>query len=236
MEGDWNTWCNWGYKGYFNPLPPHGGRRSIIQFLCGNYCHFNPLPPHGGRLKSIVYTGCSPSFQSTPSAWRETAFPSYAVSPIPISIHSLRMEGDVDTFNYFIDTVKFQSTPSAWRETAFLPQCAIHDVFQSTPSAWRETTFVGFCKTSLKRFQSTPSAWRETERPCFYYRLICISIHSLRMEGDGRCQLRECIPDNFNPLPPHGGRLSLSIHTAPARSHISIHSLRMEGDTLPHIY
>ena len=55
-------------------------------------------------------------------------------------------------------------------------------------------------------FQSTPSAWRET---VFLYILIHrfgISIHSLRMEGDGR-----------------SGDIRLMLG-------ISIHSLRMEGD------
>ena len=33
-------------------------------------------------------------------------------------------------------------------------------------------------------FQSTPSAWRETSSPICNVRLIQISIHSLRMEGD----------------------------------------------------
>ena len=56
----------------FNPLPPHGGR-----LFCGN-CghqmkHFNPLPPHGGR----------PLLEDTFG---------YDVN---ISIHSLRMEGDL---------------------------------------------------------------------------------------------------------------------------------------------
>ena len=79
--------------------------------------------------------------------------------------------------------------------------------FQSTPSAWRETLTV-FVNFRLSSFQSTPSAWRETFTPAFilsiasYFnplpphggRRCCalfsmsncvISIHSLRMEGDG---------------------------------------------------
>ena len=34
-----------------------------------------------------------------------------------ISIHSLRMEGDVIIQRLWIETKEFQSTPSAWRET-----------------------------------------------------------------------------------------------------------------------
>ena len=56
---------------YFNPLPPHGGRHIVTQFTkCTNY--FNPLPPHGGRLLSVRQRLYPLSFQSTPSAWRET--------------------------------------------------------------------------------------------------------------------------------------------------------------------
>ncbi len=61
---------------YFNPLPPHGGRRTAagrgVMTILG---HFNPLPPHGGRL---------------PGAGPVSRLPTNA-----ISIHSLRMEGDL---------------------------------------------------------------------------------------------------------------------------------------------
>ena len=101
---------------YFNPLPPHGGRQTN----CGEsrkQKHFNPLPPHGGRLTHCHILSTSRTFQSTPSAWRETeTHPTQYQSrvyfnPLPphggrrrkekaerkginISIHSLRMEGD----------------------------------------------------------------------------------------------------------------------------------------------
>ncbi len=63
-----------------------------------------------------------------------------------------------------------------------------------------------------RAFQSTPSAWRET---C---RLV---------------QLPRSV-QNFNPLPPHGGR---RIHAEPSATVvvISIHSLRMEGDDVDKI-
>ncbi len=80
--------------------------------------HFNPLPPHGGRLSYHTEPANRDKFQSTPSAWRETyrcAAHDKAVgdfNPLPphggrhgsvrripdlcgISIHSLRMEGDL---------------------------------------------------------------------------------------------------------------------------------------------
>ena len=36
--------------------------------------HFNPLPPHGGRQITCFAADVMYSFQSTPSAWRETRY------------------------------------------------------------------------------------------------------------------------------------------------------------------
>ena len=104
------------YSGHFNPLPPHGGRPAaqlhgttylnisihslrmegdtgqIMTSKSPN--HFNPLPPHGGRpcLTSVEIP--EGTFQSTPSAWRETRNCEKNRIFRNISIHSLRMEGD----------------------------------------------------------------------------------------------------------------------------------------------
>ena len=77
-------------------------------------------------------------------------------------------------------------------------------------------------------FQSTPSVWRETYNASEYDLMWGISIHSLRMEGDGAITTPGYVGDisihslrmegdcrspiaalrilHFNPLPPHGGR------------------------------
>ena len=101
-----------------------------------------------------------------------------------ISIHSLRMEGDVDLSETTDMTSAFQSTPSAWRETpSYRLATFAHNSFQSTPSAWRETAVV------------VAALW-----------VSPISIHSLRMEGDSVVLRWIRAVDYFNPLPPHGGR------------------------------
>ena len=124
--------------------------------------HFNPLPPCGGRPIALPAAGAPNKFQSTPSVWRETLMslplhfvlifqstPSVwretrlvrstcAAKPISIhslrvegdmseiaervkltliSIHSLRVEGDCPERSRLPDQVQFQSTPSVWRET-----------------------------------------------------------------------------------------------------------------------
>ena len=125
-------------------------------------------------------------FQSTPSAWRETQLQALCVGHFGISIHSLRMEGDKGTLCRHRSLHGFQSTPSAWRETRHIKaRSQLYTAFQSTPSAWRETRFTSIFRT-----------------------VFCISIHSLRMEGD--LQYLLCYTDTAD---------------------ISIHSLRMEGDS-----
>ena len=151
------------------------------------------------------------AFQSTPSAWRETRGErGLCGTQLEISIHSLRMEGDLRHWNNFPPNTKFQSTPSAWRET---PECrrqdqgntiSIHslrmegDSTHQSCSAGRTCHFnplpphggrlhIDIDKAAEQLFQSTPSAWRETQRSFIKdVKLLVISIHSLRMEGDSK--------------------------------------------------
>ena len=151
-----------------------------------------------------------------------------------------------------------------------MPHCTA--AFQSTPSAWRETCRKPVKPLVQKDFNPLPPhGGRRLERdrvplyrhfnplpphggrPLRVRRLVpeCISIHSLRMEGDtlthprkrhglfqstpsawretmGSCPI-VTLTSYFNPLPPHGGRP----HCCCRRNRldtISIHSLRMEGD------
>ena len=169
-------------------------------------------------------------FQSTPSVWRETNFQLRRrnskcisihslrmegdeqvtddwLSRNPISIHSLRMEGDTAHSFFQIFPMTFQSTPSVWRETTQTQNQTLrkrhfnplppyggrpvlasilrsNTAFQSTPSVWRETHVTVTVSSPSAQFQSTPSVWRET--------LILRILTGTR--------------NNFNPLPPYGGR------------------------------
>ena len=65
---------------------------------------FNPRPPCGGRRHgSQGRDGRLYTFQSTPSVWRETGHGQQDCRPYPISIHSLRVEGD--TLQRIADTL-----------------------------------------------------------------------------------------------------------------------------------
>ena len=146
------------------------------------------------------------TFQSTPSAWREThgilfcGNCGHHFNPLPP--HGGRHYNREELI--FLET--FQSTPSAWRETTASSPKSSHMVpFQSTPSAWRETCISG--ENSNKNIISIHSLRMEGDPVvCVVSLGTIISIHSLRMEGD-------------------------ALHPFSCWSvSISIHSLRMEGD------
>ena len=125
MEGDVLLAMICTISSYFNPLPPHGGRPALM--FC--YCPSVRISIHSLRMEGdtcrIVRRIAVRTFQSTPSAWRETAVE--VAPPEPKT---------------------FQSTPSAWRETCDYPTpLNVSVVFQSTPSAWRETLFRFFVRS-----------------------------------------------------------------------------------------
>ena len=193
------------------------------------------------------------SFQSTPSAWRETHYAALVFVSADISIHSLRMEGDSVHLNIcrFIVDISIHSLRMEG-DLGRTTKGKTYKLFQSTPSAWRETA-VAVLLSCRRSFQSTPSAWRETAVLFLVPPQILISIHSLRMEGDVNGNSKSAMVFDFNPLPPHGGRLryvvkaacwkifqstpsawrETSLHSGTnRRTRISIHSLHTEGDQL----
>ena len=147
--------------------------------------YFNPLPPHGGRRAFLIVRRRQQLFQSTPSAWRETRKCSVRFSIENISIHSLRMEGDHRFPVCMMLFTAFQSTPSAWRETHRLLKSMVNRFAISIHSLRMEgdKLFQRYVSRSFG-FQSTPSAWRETFSRSSFTFSGDISIHSLRMEGD----------------------------------------------------
>ena len=146
----------------FNPLPPHGGR-PVRHIITNFLCYFNPLPPHGGRHNFSPMSNIQFSFQSTPSAWRETLLDHRVVC----------------------DRI-FQSTPSAWRETTNFCKFIIAFFISIHSLRMEGDQIIQLLPSSYNQFQSTPSAWRETNHLMPLDRDQGISIHSLRMEGDSK--------------------------------------------------
>ena len=160
VEGDkWTGW-SWAATSYFNPLPPCGGRR--VNFTRSDISDIFQSTPSVWRetpiLRQIV---CLAAFQSTPSVWRETCADAEQDDGDPISIHSLRVEGDTDS----------RCSPHPFRDFNPLPPCG-------------GRPFISAKRTSPPAFQSTPSVWRETVRLFSIHEHKSISIHSLRVEGD----------------------------------------------------
>ena len=137
------------------------GDLQIHASLSLDFPDFNPLPPHGGRLVRNFHTP----------------------DRLIISIHSLRMEGDVKKEGEDSDAAAFQSTPSAWRETE-LTYTAVNTIYISIHSLRMEGDApLRSIFPFSKHFNPLPP-------------------HGGRhFHFSGRCSGR-----HFNPLPPHGGR------------------------------
>ena len=84
-----------GVLGDFYPRPPRGGRLLRRAALPAR-CNFYPRPPRGGRLSHACTDAQKAQFLSTPSARRATLPDQYVHGILPISIHALREEGDVE--------------------------------------------------------------------------------------------------------------------------------------------
>ena len=125
---------------------------------------------------------------------------------VQISIHALRMEGDVVKDGRKVDEVVFLSTPSGWRATScksFATKWA-SNFYPRPPGGGRQREHVAI--DGYFKFLSTPSGWRATRVILYGWRCWIISIHALRVEGDECRFLRSARYADFYPRPPGGGR------------------------------
>ena len=160
----------------------------MAKYSGGDFYYFNPRPLCGGRRRRNMTRFLKKSFQSTPSVWRATSLALATLAAMLISIHALRVEGDVlDVLhkvvilhfnprppcggrpggsNFRACRGLFQSTPSVWRATRQdLKRQKTAKPFQSTPSVWRATSYFIELIDESSSFQSTPSVWRATGSP-----------------------------------------------------------------------
>ena len=167
----------------FNPLPPHGGRRTTSH---GRHFvpNFNPLPPHGGRRM----------------------YEAEKKQEVDISIHSLRMEGDKDLEVSELRPSYFNPLPPHGGRPFFF-YIPVYGHFISIHSLRMEGDYpVAFFVYVVILFQSTPSAWRETV--IFHTFFHCFTYFNPLPPHGGRLlpDLHILPINHFNPLPPHGGR------------------------------
>ena len=138
--------------------------------------------------------------------WRETKLIWGLIADKCISIHSLRVEGDVIALGVPSGLTVFQSTPSVWRETLWSATLIDSTAFQSTPSVWRETAAKCIKHKPHLDFNPLPPCGGRLPLSKILLYFGFISIHSLRVEGD---------------------RVVCRVFVG---ADISIHSLRVEGD------
>ena len=191
---------------YFYPRPPRGGR-PLADLGCTITSEFLSTPSARRATASRSSSTRTSTFLSTPSARRATNYLAGPIGDFLISIHALREEGDLRLDQVLDLAAEFLSTPSARRAT-----CRQHRhrgdsryFYPRPPRGGRR----GVCCCAVKILQISIHALREEGD---YIKIIIhngrsISIHALREEGD--C-LHLALP-----------RFSLLI---------SIHALREEGD------
>ena len=166
----------------FYPRPPGGGRPGCAGVGGHHYGYFYPRPPGGGRLLRLLLSSCTAYFYPRPPGGGRLAL--------------VKKQWAAKDF--------YPRPPGGGRPNAegALVTC---DPFLSTPSGWRATV-QALENGQILLFLSTPSGWRATETNAATSASNAISIHALRVEGDG-------VPQQNAP----GNR-------------ISIHALRVEGD------
>ena len=148
---------------YFYPRPPGGGRPEALNPTSFPSIYFYPRPPGGGRQLTRLLEGKQRIFLSTPSGWRATGRGERRGTGDVISIHALRVEGDLQT-----------------------GICARFDCLISIHALRVEGDRTRVKSVNhIARFLSTPSGWRATSEswPGQSHQ-NCISIHALRVEGD----------------------------------------------------
>ena len=156
----------------------------LIKHVGQTRCKFQSTPSVWREtiISADLFVDCF-RFQSTPSVWRETCELILSGYMVVISIHSLRVEGDL-----------------VLRDDGAKYDISIHSLRVEGDFSPRQ---VQQCR---KTFQSTPSVWRETLPKKAIPKEIAISIHSLRVEGDILYDQKQRKISYFNPLPPCGGR------------------------------
>ena len=162
MEGDSkSSKRQWGSQAFLST--PSGWRATPGRDPgCGQHTHFYPRPPGGGRP------------QPAPEQLQARA----------ISIHALRVEGDVYIKVRNILCKHFYPRPPGGGRLDALQRFGIRLLFLSTPSGWRATPRSQARLGLLQDFYPRPpGGGRQAYLHGFAFWRV-ISIHALRVEGD----------------------------------------------------
>ena len=216
--------------------------------------YFYPRPPGGGRPKSITVVTAALLFLSTPSGWRATF--SYGLTPVSfrISIHALRVEGDLSVICYLYNTIgisihalRVEGDYSPPYTSRIEPDISIHALrvegdrrsryfprlcsyfYPRPPGGGRPRKIA--CSGARLLFLSTPSGWRATFPSSLRSALQTPFLSTPSgWRATARLDARRVLGRHFYPRPPGGGRQGFPLDPE-NQVNISIHALRVEGDS-----
>ena len=161
VEGDIDNMFNTYKTNTFLSTPSGWRATSSISPAHFRGRDFYPRPPGGGRRSGAERRGRRIIFLSTPSGWRATREGKNGDGTEEISIHALRVEGDL---------------------TLLITGRGVEYFYPRPPGGGRRC--LPHRHPLLQKFLSTPSGWRATRGLYFILRRLPISIHALRVEGD----------------------------------------------------
>ena len=213
----------------FQPTPSSRRETCPLRQTAAPAGYFNPLPPRGGRP---IWRGTSAarlSFQPTPSSRRETSTTGRTSTTRPISTHSLLAEGDAAADTRQLTKYYFNPLPPRGGRRSRRHQTVNQVLFQPTPSSRRETGSTEAIVRSPSYFNPLPPRGGRPRRV-----RARLSSHVFQPTPSSRRETRPSTATAFcrtyfNPLPPRGGRRD---GRAGGRKsgEISTHSLLAEGD------
>ena len=178
----------WNFTSDCTPFQstPSAWRETIpVRSCMPDLLHFNPLPPHGGRRSMILQRRKQHDISIHSLHTEGDLLCSWhCIDRTNISIHSLHTEGDVSGYSLAVVAYSFQSTPSTRRETLSLIRgMLLAENFNPLPPHGGRLATIARGSPDLYFNPLPPHGGRRGG-----YWLMCarcwISIHSLHTEGD----------------------------------------------------
>ena len=193
----------------FNPRSPCGERPVDLCIVPEVHGFQSTLSLRRATYRSWVISGPSTQFQSTLSLRRATAGLAFGHFIVPISIHALLAESDLEPHKIIDDELVISiHALLAESDKGGSLACKTDPRFQSTLSLRRATGFFFLFRFLRRRFQSTLSLRRATLGTVPTPFKPVISIHALLAESD----------------------VNAAINTSDLNFKISIHALLAESD------
>ena len=150
------------FRNHFNPRSPRGERPRVICYTQYIICYFNPRSPRGERREYMTHKHELLYFNPRSPRGERHYFLGIHLSILPISIHALREESDIEFLENMTDTINISI--HALREESdqqSRPAIIFYSYFNPrSPRGERRNHTLAFFGAVI--FQSTLSARRAT--------------------------------------------------------------------------